>query len=153
MPSPEDIKKKEALMKTLQSNVPAEQLEVVRQSLALIKDSEEDFTVSRKKIHELMDTSSEAMKDLIVLAKDLEHPRGYEVLSGFIKTAADLADQLSNLHKKRKDLVGDTSAAKEELPANGQASVVFSGSTTQLQQMLKKLSMEKAVKDDETTDI
>ena len=44
---------------------------------------------------------------MIEVARESEHPRAYEVLSGLIKNVADVNDKLQDLNKKQKQLNDD----------------------------------------------
>ena len=70
---------------------------------------------------------------MIEVARESEHPRAFEVLSGMIKNISDVNDRLMDLNKKKKDL-----DRKEEIKniANT-TNNLFVGSTAELQKILK----------------
>ena len=70
---------------------------------------------------------------MIEVARESEHPRAFEVLSGMIKNISDVNDRLMDLNKKKKDL-----DRKEEIKniANT-TNNLFVGSTAELQKLLK----------------
>ena len=70
---------------------------------------------------------------MIEVARESEHPRAFEVLSGMIKNISDVNDRLMDLNKKKKDL-----DRKEEIKniANT-TNNLFVGSTSELQKILK----------------
>jgi hypothetical protein len=79
---------------------------------------------------------------MIEVARESEHPRAFEVLSGMIKGIADVNDKLMDLNKKQKELT------KEDKPAESTTNNnLFVGSTTDLQRML--LGDEKVIDQDE----
>jgi alpha-L-fucosidase len=77
---------------------------------------------------------------MMEVARESEHPRAYEVLSGMIKNVADVNDKLMDLNKKNKDI------NKSDVPALDNATTnnnVFIGSTTDLQRMLQDVKTEQ----------
>jgi hypothetical protein len=72
---------------------------------------------------------------MIEVARESEHPRAFEVLSGMIKGIADVNDKLMDLNKKKKDV------EKSDVPAlenrGNTTNNVFLGSTTELQRFLQ----------------
>ena len=64
----------------------------------------QDFDYSRDTYYELLEKGKEALEDMINVARESEHPRAYEVLSGMIKNISDVNDRLLILNKGKKDL-------------------------------------------------
>ena len=93
-----------------------------------------DFEFARRTYYDILVKGSEAMEEMMDVARATEHPRAFEVLSTMMKTLADVNGNLLDIHKKKKDLAGPSQAA---LPPPGTTNNnVFVGSTTELQQML-----------------
>lgn len=121
--------KKEALVASLNKNLPATPVEQNR-------DIKDDYNYSRKTYKDLIDKGSYALDGMIELAAESEHPRAYEVLSGMMKNMADITDKLMDLQKKKEDIESKKDAAK---PAAGTINNnMFVGSTTDLQRLLAK---------------
>ena len=95
----------------------------------------DDFEYARRVKHDLLAKGSEALEDMMEVARSTEHPRAYEVLSNMMKNVGDVSDSLLDLHKKKKDY-----KKKEDQPAlpGTTNNNVFVGSTADLQRMLKK---------------
>lgn len=93
-----------------------------------------DFEYARRVKHDLLAKGSEALDDMIEVARSTEHPRAYEVLSTLMKNVGEVSDSLLDLHKKKKEY-----RKTDELPAlpGTTNNNVFVGSTTDLQRMLK----------------
>ena len=93
-----------------------------------------DFEYARRVKHDLLAKGSEALDDMIEVARSTEHPRAYEVLSTLMKNVGEVSDSLLDLHKKKKDY-----KKTDELPAlpGTTNNNVFVVSTTDLQRMLK----------------
>jgi hypothetical protein len=97
------------------------------------KTADNDFEYSRRIYHDLLAKGSEALEDMMEVARATEHPRAFEVLSNMMKNVGDINGSLMDLHKKKKDFNKEDKAA--ELP-NNTTNNVFIGSTTDLQRML-----------------
>ena len=97
------------------------------------KDPEIDFETGRKNLYNLIDKGNEAIDGILNLAKEGEHPRAYEVAGQLIKTVSEVSQNLLDLQEKLKKV--------KEVPNTGPKNVtnaLFVGSTTELQEMLKK---------------
>ena len=99
---------------------------------------ENDYEYSKRTYYDLIEKGQNALDDMIDVARNLEHPRAYEVLSGMIKNVSDVNDRLMDLNKKKKDFYkNDTKQIEGNNTTNNN---LFVGSTTDLQRMLKNLS-------------
>ena len=122
----------------------------------MIKDDENpniktDYDTSRETYLDLMDKGQSAMDMMMEVARESEHPRAYEVLSGMMKNIADITDKLMDLNKKEKEL------KKENLPVPQQQGAaptggnttnnVFVGTTEELQRLLQGESLTVEEKD------
>jgi len=92
-----------------------------------------DYEYSRETLYDLIQKGRNALEDMIDVARESEHPRAFEVLSGLIKNVADVNDKLMDLNKKHKDI---NTKEKPQLPGNT-TNNLFVGSTTELQRMLQ----------------
>lgn len=97
---------------------------------------ENDYEFARKTYYDLLVKGSEALEEMMDVARATEHPRAFEVLSGMMKNVADINGNLLDMHKKKKDL--DKLDEPAVLPAPTTNNNVFVGSTTDLQRMLMK---------------
>lgn len=101
---------------------------------------DDDFEYSRRTYFDLIEKGNDALEEMIDVARALEHPRAFEVVSGMIKNISDVNDRLMDLHKKKKDY------HKQEVKALPQGTTtnnnVFIGSTTDLQRMLQDMESE-----------
>ena len=103
---------------------------------------EQDYEYSRDTYYDLIEKGRESLELMIEVARESEHPRAFEVLSGMIKGIADVNDKLMDLNKKQKEL------QKEDKPAESTTNNnLFVGSTTELQRML--LGDEKTIDHDD----
>lgn len=104
-----------------------------------------DYDYSRATYYELIEKGKESLDLMIEVARESEHPRAFEVLSGLIKNLADTNDKLMDLNKKQKDLKEPSKNEAKQITNNN----VFLGSTTDLQRLLQD-KVEKVI--DVTTD-
>jgi hypothetical protein len=95
-----------------------------------------DFEYARRNYHDLLAKGTDALDEMIEVARATEHPRAFEVFSNMMKHVADINGNLLDLHKKKKDF--DKKDELTELPKGQTTNNVFIGSTTDLQRMLKQ---------------
>lgn len=107
-------------------------------------NAENDFEYSRRIYHDLLAKGSEALDDMMEVARATEHPRAFEVLSGMMKNVGDINGSLMDLHKKKKDF--DKTDEVKELPGQT-TNNVFIGSTSELQRMLRQQNNEENIVD------
>ena len=110
---------------------------------------EDDFDYSRRTYYDLIEKGQTALEDMIEVARALEHPRAFEVVSGMIKNVSDVNDRLMDLHKKKKSY--DQKDVLQVTAPEGTTNNLFVGSTVDLQRMLQ--DMNNPVKDDNVIDI
>mgnify|MGYP003331077791 CR=1 FL=1 len=53
-----------------------------------------DFEYARRVKHDLLAKGSEALDDMMEVARSTEHPRAYEVLSNMMKNVGEVSDSL-----------------------------------------------------------
>ena len=97
------------------------------------KNVDNDYKYSRDTYYELVEKGKQSLELMIEVARESEHPRAFEVLSGMIKNISDVNDRLMDLNKKKKDL-----DRKEEIKNIAKTTNnLFVGSTAELQKILK----------------
>jgi capsule polysaccharide export protein KpsE/RkpR len=97
-----------------------------------------DADFARKNIRELVTQGNQAVNELMLIARNGQHPRAFEVLSGLMKNLADMNKDLLEIQKRKKDLV-----PKAESQNNLNIDkAVFVGSTAELVKMLKTQKQE-----------
>lgn len=97
-------------------------------------DIETDYNYARENLYGIIENGSNALNDLVEIAKASEHPRAFEVVSTLMKTLTDANKDLLEIQTKVKKL-------KESDPNTQQGGSVtnnalFIGSTTELQALL-----------------
>lgn len=97
-----------------------------------------DADFARENIRDLVVQGNQAVNELMLIARDGQHPRAFEVLSGLMKNLADMNKDLLEIQKRKKDL-----APKAETQNNLSIDkAVFVGSTAELVKMLKTQKQE-----------
>ena len=104
-----------------------------------------DYDYSRATYYELIEKGKESLDLMIEVARESEHPRAFEVLSGMVKNISDVNDRLMDLNKKQKEIKAPDKHEAKQITNNN----VFLGSTTDLQRLLQN-KLEKVI--DVTTD-
>ena len=102
----------------------------------MTKNVDNDYKYSRDTYYELVEKGKESLELMIEVARESEHPRAFEVLSGMIKNISDVNDRLMDLNKKKKDLDKKEEIQKIANTTNN----LFVGSTAELQKILKNES-------------
>ncbi len=74
---------------------------VVKEGTGIDPDTDEDYTLARNTYKSLINKGNEAVNDIHELAKELEHPRAYEVLATLMKQVTDTTSALFELQKNR----------------------------------------------------
>ena len=92
-----------------------------------------DYEYSRETYYELVEKGKQRLELMIEVARESEHPRAFEVLSGMIKNISDVNDRLMDLNKKKKDIDKNEEIKKIANTTNN----LFVGSTADLQKILK----------------
>ena len=91
------------------------------------------YAHSRDTYYDLIQKGQESLDLMMQFARESEHPRAFEVLSGMIKNVSDVTDRLMDLQKKTKDVNKDEKQSSGTTNQN-----LFVGSTTDLQRMLQE---------------
>ena len=93
-------------------------------------DLGEYYSYARDNLYNLIERGNDALEGILELAKEMEHPRAYEVASGLIKNVSDTTMELLKMQKELK-LMKDGDAPKTNV------NNLYVGSTAELQEMLK----------------
>lgn len=105
-------------------------------------NADNDFEYARQNYHDLLAKGTDALEEMMEVARATEHPRAFEVFSNMMKHVADINGNLIDLHKKHKDYSKEEKAG--EL-GNQTTNNVFIGSTSDLQRMLLDNDEDKVV--------
>ena len=105
--------------------------------LAVEKDINTDYDYSRESYYSLIEKGQEAIQGILDIAKEGQHPRAYEVAGQLIGQVGQTVDKLQDLQKKLKDLKEVANKTNANIK-----NALFVGSTTELQKMLNKKTIE-----------
>ena len=97
-----------------------------------LDDVDADYKYQRDNFYNFIEEGQNAIEGILNVAKESDHPRGYEVAGNLIKQVAEVTEKLGDLQEKMKKL--------KEVPNSAPKSVtnaLFVGSTAELQKMLK----------------
>ena len=103
-------------------------------------DADADF--ARNNIYTLVQQGQDALQYAIDLAKQSDSPRAFEVVGALLKNLTDMNMQLLDSHEKKAKI---NAARKQPDPAPEKVvnnSIVFNGTTAQLNDMLKTMKRE-----------
>lgn len=96
-----------------------------------------DLDTSRDNLHNALDVSKQALEDLLMIARQSQHPRAYEALNSMIKTYADISIGLSDYQIKKQKL---QPRSNDDEGAQNITNNLFVGSTAELLQMMNKMN-------------
>ena len=98
---------------------------------------DKDYEYARSNFYNVIESGTEALEQMLDVAKASEHPRAYEVVSTIMKTLVDANKDLVAMSTKK---VESEEKASSESP-NGLTTNnnLFVGSTNELQQLIKDM--------------
>ena len=107
---------------------------VIPKSVDKKQDIQSDYEYARSNLYGIIETSSDALNQLVELAKASEHPRAFEVVGQLTKTLLDANKDLLEIQTKVKKLKQEENVQQGP---NNVTNALFVGSTAELQNMLK----------------
>ena len=100
--------------------------------------ADKDYQYARDNFYNVIERGTQALEDMLDVAKASEHPRAYEVVSTIMKTLVDANKDLVAMSEKKAGLKKTGPSADTGTVNNN----LFVGSTAELQAMLKDLKNE-----------
>jgi hypothetical protein len=97
------------------------------------KGLDKDFEYAKDNIKLLISNGTDAIEEILKVAKAGDSPRAYEVVSQLLKTVADMNKDLLDLHQKAKAVKKETVSVK-----NTTNNSIYVGSTSELQDLINK---------------
>ena len=97
-----------------------------------LDDVDADYKYQRDNFYNLIEKGQNAIEGILNVAKESDHPRGYEVAGNLIKQVAEVTEKLGDLQEKMKRLKEVPNSAPKNV-----TNALFVGSTAELQKMLK----------------
>lgn len=77
-----------------------------------------DIEKARKNIQQVMETGQDAMKEMLEIAKQSEHPRAFEVVSTLMKTVLDANKDFADMSSKKRFVREEINGPKEAAQTN-----------------------------------
>lgn len=99
-----------------------------------------DYDYARTNFYNIIETGTEALEQMLDVAKASEHPRAYEVVSTIMKTLVDANKDLVSMSTKKQE----SEEVKNPTENGVQNNNLFVGSTAELQQLLKDMRSKDA---------
>lgn len=112
-------------------------LPVAQGEVGLSEEEKEDYVLSRNTLHNIIDKGNTILDDMMVLARETENARVYEVLATMMKTLSDSTKDLSELHKRTREIRVKKDAKVDETNISVDKAV-FVGTTADLLRMKKE---------------
>jgi hypothetical protein len=110
-----------------------------------------DADYARTNAIEIIQKGSEAVDMALNLATESQHPRAFEVLGQLLKIQSDNVDKLLKIHQDKQKLSGNVSSG--QMTGNVYIDkAVFSGTTTQLLEMMRSTQKNQTTESDELDD-
>ena len=106
-----------------------------------LDDVDADYKYQRDNFYNLIEKGQNAIEGILNVAKESDHPRGYEVAGNLIKQVAEVTEKLGDLQEKMKKLKEVPNSAPKNV-----TNALFVGSTAELQKMLKGKSESENMK-------
>ena len=97
-----------------------------------LDDVDADYKYQRDNFYNLIEKGQNAIEGILNVAKESDHPRGYEVAGNLIKQVSEVTEKLGDLQEKMKRLKEVPNSAPKNV-----TNALFVGSTAELQKMLK----------------
>ena len=101
-------------------------------STDLEHDLKDAYEQTKDNLQDIIDQGKEAMEEILIIAKEGQHPRAFEVYSGLLKNVIDANKELLNVQKQMRDMNG-----KKETNNTRIDKAVFVGTPAELNKMLK----------------
>ena len=99
-----------------------------------------DYDYARTNFYNIIETGTEALEQMLDVAKASEHPRAYEVVSTIMKTLVEANKDLVTMSAKKQEGEEVKNPSEKAVTNNN----MFVGSTAELQQLLKDMRSKDA---------
>ena len=98
---------------------------------------DKDYEYARSNFYNVIESGTEALEQMLEVAKASEHPRAYEVVSTIMKTLVDANKDLVKMSTDKLKVEGESNPdSPKGVTTNNN---LFVGSTNELQQLLKDM--------------
>lgn len=115
-------------------------IEVYKDKESRNEDIEEDYQYHRELLKDLVSMGQESLQNLMMIARESEHPRAYEVTAGLLKTTGDLAKDLIELQLTMNKIENTKDGGVPQKVVNN---AILVGSTNELLERLRGKNREE----------
>mgnify|MGYP001612232069 CR=1 FL=1 len=121
----------------------------VEQEAAIIQYEEQetgldtDFEYVVTNLKELIAQGQDAISELMLIAKQSQHPRAFEVIATLLKATADMNNDIIQNHSKKHNIKPAEAARHGKGVAGNVTNNLFVGSTAELQNFLEQQKSNK----------
>lgn len=120
--------------------VETNEIEYIDSSNERNMDIKDDYEFRREKLYQLVQKGEDALNNLLLLAKESDHPRAYEVFGQLMKANMDAVKDLTELQKDMNKIENEKNGKGPSKVVNNNS--VFVGNTNELLEMLKGKNRE-----------
>lgn len=124
-------------------NLPETTNDLSKQEVIVPRDIDDtidnDFKYARENLYGIIEKGSDALDELVELAKQSQSPRAFEIVSQMVKTLTDSNKDLLELQRKNKLL-----KQEEQKGPSSVTNALFVGNTAELQKLLKDNKNDKS---------
>ena len=106
---------------------------------------ENDYDLTRKNLIGLLNTAQEALDYAMLMAKDSEEPRAFEVVGQLLEKVSNINEKLLTLSEKKQKL-DSNSGTQVSHQTSGQTTynnTFYTGSTSDLKQLIDSMKGQK----------
>jgi hypothetical protein len=103
---------------------------------------DKDYEYARSNFYNVIESGTEALEQMLDVAKASEHPRAYEVVSTIMKTLVDANKDLVKMSTDKLKVEGESGIDSSKTPTTNNN--LFVGSTNELQQLIKDMKNSDA---------
>jgi len=96
------------------------------------EELDNDIKYVRDMMYDTIKNTSDAVEEMLSIAKQSQHPRAFEVVATLLNTQREASKDLLDLHKKKKELKHEDKDGPETINNN-----LFVGSTSDLLKMIR----------------
>lgn len=96
------------------------------------EELDNDIKYVRDMMYDTIKNTSDAVEEMLGIAKSSQHPRAFEVVATLLNTQREASKDLLDLHKKKKELKHEDKDGPETINNN-----LFVGSTADLLKMIR----------------
>ena len=109
------------------------------------EDVNTDYEKSREHYYKLLDKGNDALEYALMIAKQTDHPRAFEVVGQLLKNTTEVNDRIMELQIKMEQM---KALERKGNPTRVTNNALFVGSTAELQKLIKGKEKEDAVGED-----